>query len=182
VSLRLSAITVSEAKKWIGRWHRHLPKIQGGLYAVGVSDAELVGVALAANPPRVWQGTGRVVIARCAVREGTPNACSKLYAHLARASFHLGYTEVWTYTLPEEPGTSLVAAGFHQIGWTKGGEWDCDARPREAQPRPESKRRWVRVSKDAGLLRMVLAARGHGPEIFEEGPADDPHPDITYFA
>jgi hypothetical protein len=67
-----------------------------------------------------------------------------VYGALARAAKALGYEEVWTYTLPEEPGTSLRAAGFEEMGQTKGGHWNTPARPRAPSVRPEPKRRWRR--------------------------------------
>lgn len=84
-----------------------------------------------------------MVITRVAT-DGTPNACSAIYGALCRAGRALGYTEAWTYTLPEEPGTSLRAAGFTDMGLTAGGEHNRPARPRKAAVRPEPKRRWLR--------------------------------------
>src|SRR5689334_22377951 len=112
-------MTVREAKRRVKQWHRKLEDIQGGMFAAGVAvGGELRGVAVAGNPARVWQGTGRLVISRVAVQEETPNACSRLYAALARAAEALGWREVWTYTLPSEPGSSLRGAGFEQVGLT----------------------------------------------------------------
>lgn len=109
-----------------------------------VDDAgEVVGVGIAGNPARTWQGTGRVVLSRVAT-PGTENACSMIYGALCRAAKALGYREAWTYTLPEEPGASLRAAGFEDRGLTDGGEWDRPSRARRAAVRPEPKRRWVR--------------------------------------
>lgn len=126
--------------------HRHLPKIQGGLFAASVSDDGVtVGVGIAGNPARVWQGTGRFVITRVAVLPAMRNACSMLYGALSAAGKALGYREVWTYTLPEEPGTSLRASGFEDMGLTAGGEWNTPARARAKAVRPEPKRRWRRV-------------------------------------
>jgi hypothetical protein len=137
----------------VSAWHRHLPKLQGGLFAVQVvgRTGECVGVGIFGNPPRVWQGTGRGVITRCAVQDELPPvgnhaapACTMLYGALCRAAKALGYREAWTYTLPEEPGTSLRAAGFVDMGMSAGGDWDCPSRPRKAAVRPEPKRRWLR--------------------------------------
>jgi hypothetical protein len=55
--------------------------------------------------------------------EGDRNACSRLYGAACRAAAAMGYRRAITYTLAEEPGTSLRASGFHQDGMTKGGEW-----------------------------------------------------------
>jgi hypothetical protein len=166
ITTQLVPITGKAAIKWIAEVHRHLPKLQGALFAVGVEDnGKLVGVGTAGNPPRVWQGTGRFVITRVAVlaspRESAIGMepwhvdmstyrghagcyCSMIYGALCRAGKALGYREAWTYTLHWEPGTSLRAAGFIDMGMTNGGEWDRPSRPRKSAAQPEPKRRWMR--------------------------------------
>jgi hypothetical protein len=136
---------VKAATKRVREWHRHLPDIQGGLFAAQCVNAEgtCVGVAIAGNPSRVWQGQAKLVIQRVAT-QGCDNACSALYGALCRAAKALGYREVWTYTLPHEPGTSLRAAGFMDMGLTDGGEWNRPSRARAPARRPEPKRRWLR--------------------------------------
>lgn len=145
-NLRLWPCTIAAAQRHVQLWHRHLPNIQGGLFATSVVDpvGAVVGVAIAANPPREWQGTGRFVIARVAT-PGIENACSMLYGSLCRAAKALGYQEAWTYTLPEEPGTSLRAAGFTDEGLTSGGEWNTPARARRSAIKGGPKRRWRRT-------------------------------------
>lgn len=127
-------------------WHRHLPRSAGGLFAAKVIDEDGIchGVAVFGRPNRTWENTGRGVITRVATR-GAPNACSMLYGALCRAAKALGYREAWTYTLPEEPGTSLRAAGFEDRGLTRGEEWDRPSRRRNKVARGDRKRRWVRV-------------------------------------
>lgn len=144
--------TVKAAMKQVNAWHRHLPRLQGGLFAVRIDLAgACVAVGIFGNPVRVWQGTGRGIIVRVAAQEELPAvgthaapACSMTYGALCRAAKALGYREAWTYTLPEEPGTSLRAAGFVNMGLTDGGEWDRPSRHRAAVVRSEPKRRWLR--------------------------------------
>lgn len=76
--------------------------------------------------------------------EGAENACSMLYGAMARAAKALGWSEVWTYTLPEESGASLRAAGFVDMGMTRAEEWSRPSRARRPAVRPEAKRRWRR--------------------------------------
>ena len=121
----------------------------GGRFAAAVLDSsgELRGIGMVGNGPRVWEGPGKMVISRVAT-DGVLNGCSMLYGALCRAGKALGYTEAWTYTLPEEPGTSLRAAGFEDMGLTEGGEHDRPNQPkrrREPAERPEPKRRWRRI-------------------------------------
>lgn len=141
--------TVRECRRLVKRWHRHLEDVQGGLFAAKVTrDGEVVGVALAGNPARVWQGTARLVISRVATvgaENGANNACSMLYGALCRAAKALGYREAWTYTLPEEAGISPRAAGFKDMGLSSGGEHSRAKRPRKPAKRPDPKRRWRRT-------------------------------------
>lgn len=142
--MRIAPITVKQARRLVREWHRHLPDLQGGLFAAQLIDGdECIGVAIAGNPPRVWQGTGRIVISRVATT-GTRNGCSMLYGALCRAAKALGYLEAWTYTLPEEPGTSLLAAGFEFMGYTDGGTHSRPCRSRQPPVRGDKKKRWRR--------------------------------------
>ena len=148
----LQPITVKAAIQWVRETHRHLPVIQGGLFASAVQcDGRTVAAGIAVNPARVWQGTGRVVIGRVAaipgleaVGEHASPACTMILGSLCRAAKALGYTEAWTYTLPDESGASLRAAGFQYKGETKGGEWDRPSRSRAAAVSPTKKGRWMR--------------------------------------
>lgn len=145
MSAQLAPCTVKFAMRQVKAWHRHLEDVQGGLFAVQVVDdlEDVVGVGIAGNPSRVWQGQAKLVITRVATR-GHENACSMIYGSLCRAAKALGYREVWTYTLAEEPGTSLRAAGFIDMGLSAGGEHSRPSRPRAPAVRPEPKRRWMR--------------------------------------
>jgi hypothetical protein len=137
---------VKAAMKFVRAHHRHLPLVQGGLFAVKVIDdaGVILGVAIAGNPGREWQGDN-VIISRVATR-GAKNCCSMLYGAMCRAAKALAYHEAWTYTLPGEPGTSLRAAGFEDMGLTsKAGDWNCSRRARGAPAQPGRKRRWRRV-------------------------------------
>lgn len=157
VSGQIKPCTVKAALKWVRETHRHLPNLQGGLFAVAWElSGEIVGVAIAGNPSRVWQQERKLVISRVATT-GAENACSALYGALCRAAKALGYVEAWTYTLPEELATSLRAAGFEDMGLTQGGSYDRPSRARNAPVRPEPKRRWRR------RLQLQVGKTGDGP-------------------
>ena len=149
-------ITVKAARQWCRAVHRHLPEVQGGLFAASVcNDDGLVAVGIAGNPARVWQGTGRIVISRVAalselehVGNHAAPACTMIYGSLCRAARALGYREAWSYTLPGESGASLRAAGFRYMGETSGGEWDREGRPREKPVNASKKGRWMRVLRE----------------------------------
>ena len=75
--------------------------------------------------------------------DGTPNACSFLYARVAKIARLMGYEKVVTYTLESEGGASLKAVGAVPTGPLDPGEWDRPGRPRDSQPvYREPKFRW----------------------------------------
>jgi hypothetical protein len=149
-ALRLRPVTVKDDIKWCVTVHRHLRReLAGARFAVAIVDGagNRCGVGLVTSGPRVWEGTGRCNIARIGT-DGVKNGCSMLYGALCRAAQALGYREAWTYTLPSEPGTSLRAAGFDEMGMTDGGEHDRPNQPkrrRRAAEQPQPKRRWRRI-------------------------------------
>lgn len=53
--------------------------------------------------------------------DGTPNACTRLQAAIDRIARAMGYTQLATYTDPDEGGASLRAAGWQGPFLTKGG-------------------------------------------------------------
>jgi hypothetical protein len=66
------------------------------------------------------------------VLENKPNANSRLYAAAILATKAMGYRRIYTYTLPEESGASLKAAGFTLDGQTVYSRpWSTAARPRK---------------------------------------------------
>lgn len=157
MKLALYPCTIRSAQKFVAKHHRHLPRVVGGRFAVAVkSGHSLVGVGIVGNGPRVWEGSGRMTIVRVCT-DGTPNACSMIYAALCRAGKALGYTEAWTYTLPEEPGASLRASGFVDRGFSSGGEWSRANRKRNAAACAEPKRRWSRKLSETNATFFEVA-------------------------
>ena len=114
MSLRIVPIDLATANDFVRRLHRHHKPTIGHKFSVGVADAAgaLRGVAIVGRPiaPDLDNGTA-IEITRCCT-DGARNACSMLYAAARRAARALGHHPVYTYSLPEEGGASLRAAGF----------------------------------------------------------------------
>jgi hypothetical protein len=90
-----------------------------------------VGVVTVGRPvARHFDNGWTAEVTRCCVAEGNKNAASMLYGAAWRAARAMGYARLITYTLIEEPGTSLRAAGWKTIGQTEGGSWNTPSRPR----------------------------------------------------
>jgi hypothetical protein len=131
VTLELQPISYPEACAFIREYHRHHLPPQGWKFGIGVNDGErVVGVVTVGRPvARALDDGWTLEVTRCCT-DGTSHACSKLYAAAWRAARALGYRRLITYTLAEEPGTSLTAAGWRVVGQTSGGSWSCPSRPR----------------------------------------------------
>lgn len=122
---------LESANDWVAQFHRHHDPVVGHKFSLGaMKDNDIVGVVIVGRPvARLRQDGWTLEVTRLAT-DGTKNACSFLYGAAARAAFALGYRRIGTYILATEPGTTLRAAGWRQIGEVKGRSWSCQSRPR----------------------------------------------------
>lgn len=129
--LVLQPITYKEACEFIKLNHSHHLPPQGWKFGIAVNDGEkVVGVITLGRPvARMLDDGWTLEVTRCAT-DRTKNAASMLYGAANRAAFALGYKRVITYTLREESGRSLVAAGWKCLGEAGGGTWNRKARLR----------------------------------------------------
>lgn len=143
MTLTLCPLTLREAHAFVARHHRHHRPSRGGLFAVGVEGGgEVCGVAVIGRPVarRLADGWTAEVTRLCTT--GVKNACSMLYAAAWRAARALGYRRLVTYTLPEEGGSSLRAAGWRVVGQTRAEGWGRPSRPRVDTHPTQAKLRW----------------------------------------
>lgn len=128
MSLEIVPVTLEVANDFVRRHHRHHKPTPGHKFSIGVARIEatacpedprlaewasrLCGVVIVSRPVAAKLDDGETVeITRCCT-DGTRNACSMLYGAARRAARSMGYKRVLTYTLPDEGGASLRAAGF----------------------------------------------------------------------
>ncbi len=144
-TLRLTVcpMTLREANAFVLRHHRHHKPARGCKFAIGCADAdgEIHGVAIVGRPVSRRLDDGWTVEVNRVATDGAKNACSMLYGAAWRAARAMGYRRAVTYTLPQEGGTSLRAAGWRLIGEAGGGQWGTKNRPRVTD-HPEIKLRW----------------------------------------
>lgn len=143
--LRHGFIPLKKAAVFVGAVHRHARGAKG-YFALGAWTGEtLVGVVVVGQPKaRKLNAEGRAEVTRLAT-DGTPHACSFLYAAARRVWQAMGGTSLKTYTLVTEPGTSLRALGIEKPEHTtKPQKWDRPSRPRKnALPTDNiAKHRW----------------------------------------
>jgi hypothetical protein len=129
--LELQPIDQREAFSFIAQYHRHHKPPQGWKFGIAVNDGkQVVGVVTIGRPvARMLDDGWTLEVTRCCT-DGTRNAASMLYGAAWRAAKALGYKRLITYTLIEEPGTTLKAAGWKALYQTDGGSWDTPSRPR----------------------------------------------------
>jgi len=138
----------ADANEYVRKWHRHNRPTLGAIFCVGVADEQVRGVAIVGRPVARRLDDGQTVEILRIATDGARNACSMLLGACRRASRALGYSRVITYTLPNEGGASLRAAGFKFDGDAGGSGAMWGTRPgRAAEPVGDDlvggKWRWV---------------------------------------
>jgi len=142
-SLTIVPCTIADAGAFVAQHHRHHRKPTSALFALAVAHLErIVGVAIVGRPVARNASDGWTAEVTRLCTDGTRNACSMLLAAAWRAARALGYRRLITYTLPEEGGASLRAAGWRLVGESKGGSWSRSARPRVDRHPTQRKLRW----------------------------------------
>jgi hypothetical protein len=109
---------------------------------VSDADGKVRGVAMIGRPVARGNDNGWTLEVNRVATDGARNACSMLYGAAWRAAKALGYRRLITYTLPEEGGASLRAAGYKLIGERGGGSWSCPSRPRVDTAPLQAKLMW----------------------------------------
>lgn len=141
--LVLVPLSLRAANAFVLAHHRHHRPVQGGKFSLAVAldesdgaapEHRIVGVAIVGRPVARHLDDGRTLEVTRLCTDGTPNACSKLYAAACRAARALGYNRLITYTLPAEGGASLRASGWRLLGLRGGGNWNRERRPRQDTP------------------------------------------------
>lgn len=124
-------IELAEANAFVAEHHRHHRPVVGHVFSLGaVMGDRIVGVAIVGRPVARMRDDGTTAEVTRLCTDGTKDACSFLYGAAARAAFALGFKKIGTYILASEPGSSLAAAGWRQIGEVKGRSWTTPSRPR----------------------------------------------------
>ena len=170
MSLRIVPLTLAQANSLVASLHRHHKPVVGHRFSIGAeADGKLVGAAIVGRPVagNRMVGNAQYMTAEVTrlVTDGTKNACSILYAAAARTAREMGFDSIQTYTLEQESGTSLRAAGWTLDGVTSVTDWESDARKgqlrldgrmyRDDQPMTP-KSRWV---KRLRVVKVVPESR-----------------------
>lgn len=144
MKLHVCPLPLDEANAFVAQHHRHHQPVVGHKFSIGVADDQgtVRGVAIIGRPVARSLDDGLTLEVTRVATDGTPNACSALYAAAWRAAKAMGYRRIGTYTLATEPGTSLRAAGWRIVHEVTGRSWDCPSRPRVDKHPTQGKLRW----------------------------------------
>jgi hypothetical protein len=131
VRLRLVPVSLAEARRYVAEVHRHNDPPTGHRVSVAIADdtGTVRGVGVLGRPLARKSDDGRTAEVYRVATDGVPNGCSMLYGALVKAAWALGYDRVLTYTLEDEPGSSLRAAGWTHDGLAGGGDWATASQP-----------------------------------------------------
>ena len=158
--LRIVPIELVEANAVDAAWHRHHQPCQGHRFSLGAIDDDDVvrGAAIIGRPVARMAGHPRAVLeVTRLVTDGTPNACSMLYAAAARAGRAMGFERIQTYILEEEQGITLRAAGWSCEGAAGGGQWKhTDGKPRRTDQPIGMKARWAKSLNDQPPAKVTV--------------------------
>ena len=143
--MRVVPLTLKQANALVLSLHRHHKPVVGHRFSIGAKSGDhLVGAAIVGRPvARITSAYDIAEVTRL-VTDGTPNACSLLYAACARAAKAMGFERIQTFVLDSEPATSLKASGWTYSHTTAGGDgWQSRAGRRTDQP-TVAKQMWFR--------------------------------------
>lgn len=137
----------------VDRHHRHHPRPQGWKFGIAVWNGfSRVGVITVGRPVSrilAQKEPGTLEVTRCCTWGETAlrrNVASQLYGAAARHARRLGFRKLITYTLAEEDGASLKAAGFTAVAKTEARRegWNRSGRARTVKAPTGAKTRWER--------------------------------------
>ena len=150
--LRIEQVSAARARRFIADHHAHCAAPVAWRFHVAVFNGRtMIGVAVVGNPvARALSGRDILEVNRLCVRRDTPsalrwNAASMLYGWCAREAERRGWQKVITYTRADEPGTSLIAAGWIREGRVRGRGWHSTVRHRSNRNSWIDKVRWSRT-------------------------------------
>ena len=154
-ALRVIPLTLRQANEIVAQLHRHHKPVRGHRFSIGAVDdaGNLVGAAIVGRP--VARAVDQYLVAEVTrlVTNGTPNACSLLYAAAARACQAMGFERIQTYILDSENGSSLKASGWSKAADVVGRDWNNGNKTGRRTDQPMcDKTRWERVLNEVHIF------------------------------
>jgi len=140
-------IRLADAVEFVNQHHRHCVGTKWHKFSVALeTNGEIAGVAIASTPKSPAYDNQTLELNRVCAKPQYHNACSKLIGMVLNIGKTMGYRTFISYTLLDEDGASLKAAGFEFAGYTEDSKgWDHPSRPRKVPERYPMgiKKRWA---------------------------------------
>jgi hypothetical protein len=148
--LAAKIVDLDVVNQFVRQYHRHHKPVLRAKMTIGAplrSDGALVGVACVGRPVARREDDGETLEVTRLATDGTPNAASFLLARCRVFAFRVqGARKLLTYTLPDESGASLRAAGYRFVGEAGGGVWTRPSRFRRDSHPTQTKLKWEATS------------------------------------
>jgi len=125
--MKIVPIKQKACKRFINEHHRHNRAPHGSVFQIGLEDDEgvLIGCIMVGRPVARRLDDGKTLeVNRTCINGYHKNACSMLLGRAVRVARNLGYERIFTYTLPQESGSSLRGAGWTNDQISDIGDWN----------------------------------------------------------
>lgn len=149
---RVAPVAFGAARRFVAAHHAHCrPPVAARFCHAAANGFTTVGVAMTGNPvARALMGRGIAEVNRLCVRRDLPralawNVASMLLGAAAREAERRGFARIVTYTLSDESGVSLRAAGWTPEATVRGRGWHGRGRARTDTNAWTDKTRWARA-------------------------------------
>lgn len=129
-ALEIVPISLEKANAFVEQYHRHNKKVISHKFSIGLeNNGELIGVGIASHPiARLLEDGKTLELRRICVKDGYPNACSKIMGRMKQIGMFMGYKRIITYTLQSEPGSSLRAIRAKRVAAAPPRKWERTGR------------------------------------------------------
>lgn len=164
--LEVEPVCLREVCAFVNEHHRHCKAPRGWRFGAAIFNGrgplrQRIGVVSVGRPVARMLDQQRIVeVNRLCIDPTLPrplvwNAASMLYGWAAKEARRRGFERIITYTLQQESGVSLKAAGWEPDHLTGGGDWDTASRPRQDSGPVGRKVRWTRqlVKRPVSILK-----------------------------
>lgn len=146
--LRVVPCELPKANAFVMAFHRHHGRTPGSKFCLAAVDeaGQVRGVVIVSRPVARLSDDGWTLEVSRLCTDGTPNACSALYAAARRVAKEMGYSKIQTYILEAETGVSLKAAGWEFDQPIRARSWHMPGRPRVDKTAIVKRGRWSAVT------------------------------------
>lgn len=155
--LRVAPASRADVARFVTEVHRHHDAPVGDVFRLALVDdtGAVRGVASVGRPVAPKLDDGWTLEVNRVATDGVHNGCSLLYGACRRIAWTMGYRRMVTYTLPEEGGASLRAAGWTCDGEVGRSKMGWSSRPGRRDVVLPEKTRWSCANSAASQVETA---------------------------